>query len=76
VGLQGYISADKKNIFEVVKLLKSALRNHAKTKYNNTVDNLSEFVEIFNKEVPEYVQRLGEKVVFDEAKKLHERGWR
>ena len=67
---------EDQNIYEVVGFMKIALINYAKLKYKSTVDDINKFVESFNKEIPEYEQRLEYQIVLDEAEKLKERGWK
>jgi len=71
---KGNSSLDNDNIYEIVSLLKRALPNYAKNKYKKAVKDLTDFVNSFNQDVPTYVQRLGDKIVFDTAKQLHDWG--
>ncbi|AKB47610.1 hypothetical protein MSKOL_1833 [Methanosarcina sp. Kolksee] len=68
--------SEDQNIYEVVGLVKIALINYAKSKYKSTVNDINKFVESFNKEIPEYGQRLGYQRVLYEAERLKERGWK
>lgn len=65
---------DKANIFAVVGLLKKALRKLAKEEYHSAVDDLPSFVNEFNQKRPEYEQRLGYQIVYEEAGKLKQWG--
>jgi putative DNA primase/helicase len=64
------------NILSVCELMRTDLKNFARSKYNLIVDNLPVFVGDFNKEFPGYKQKYGVQVVLDNAERLSSRGWR
>ena len=57
-------------------LMRTDLKNLARSKYHLIVDNIPLFVEEFNKEFPGYKQTYGLQAVLDNAEKLSSRGWK
>lgn len=58
------------------ELMRTDLKNFARSKYNLIVDNLPVFVGDFNKEFPGYKQKYGVQAVLDNAERLKTRGWK
>ena len=61
---------------DLIGLLKRALKKFAWDEYHGTVQDVDEFVRIFNTRVPEYCKSLGRDAVGFNATKLQMRGWR
>jgi phage/plasmid primase, P4 family, C-terminal domain len=57
-------------------LMRTDLKNLARSKYHLIVDNIPLFVGEFNKEFPGYKQTYGLQAVLDNAEKLSSRGWK
>jgi len=75
VGNRCNSTEDEQALYAVAGLMKMALRNYA-GKYKGPIRDLPELVRSFNKEVPEYEQRLGYDVILEEAEKINKHGWR
>lgn len=58
------------------ELLRTDLKNFARSKYNCTVENIHVFVGEFNDKYPGYKNSLGLKAVLSNAERLSSRGWR
>jgi len=70
---------DDKNSMKILsdcELMRTELKNFARSKYHLTVDNIPVFVGEFNKEFPGYKQTYGLQAILDNAERLSSRGWR
>ncbi|HEY3360530.1 MAG TPA: phage/plasmid primase, P4 family [Methanosarcina sp.] len=57
-------------------LMRTDLKNFARSQYHLTVDNIPVFVGEFNKEFPGYKQTYGLQAILDNVERLSSRGWR
>ncbi|HEY3361808.1 MAG TPA: phage/plasmid primase, P4 family [Methanosarcina sp.] len=57
-------------------LMRTDLKNFAKSKFHLIVDNIPVFVGEFNKKYPGYKQTYGLQAVLDNAERLSSRGWK
>ena len=67
-GCISYTQEDDESIYEAVGLLRKALIKYSRIKYNSSVEDVSEFVVNFNKQTPEYEQRVGYETVLKKRK--------
>ena len=58
------------------ELLRTDLKNYARSHYNLIVENIPVFVGEFNNKYPGYKQRLGLQAVLSNAERLSARGWK
>ena len=58
------------------ELMRTDLKNFARSRYNFIVNNIPVFVEEFNQKFPGYRQKYGFQAVLQNAERLKERGWR
>lgn len=67
---------DSINNYSTCELMRTDLKNYARSKYNYIVDNVPVFVGEFNKEFPGYKQKYGLDAVLSNAERLSSRGWK
>jgi hypothetical protein len=71
----GLIEDDSMNSPAACELLRTDLKNFARSRYNYAVEDIPVFVEKFNAKFPGYRKRLGDDTVMENAERLKTRGW-
>lgn len=67
---------NSKKYFSGCELMRTDLKNFAKSQYNLIVESIPVFVGEFNKKYPGYKQDYGLQAVLDNAERLSSRGWK
>jgi len=71
----GLIEDDSMNSPAACELLRTDLKNFARSRYNYAVEDIPVFVEKFNAKFPGYRKSLGDDTVMENAERLKTRGW-